>query len=226
MHNPRAEAAKEAGCDHAEFVELMRQDDAMDADLTELGEKQARSVEKSTVWGDHALQLVVSSPLSRALLTADLAVPPMAGVKRVAVEDFREINGMLLNGKRRNVDELEKRFPSWDFGEIAQTDELWTDTLETHPACAERGYLGFCWLTKRPEERILLACHGGILRFTMQDHPLVKIVDKRTAGDLPRAADARFGNCEIRKYELGVDDIGKERPTIILTEVDANAEAK
>jgi hypothetical protein len=59
----------------------------------------------------------------------------------------------------------------------------------------------------------------------MQDHPLVKIVDKRTAGDLTRPADARFGNCEIRKYELSVDDIGKERPTIILTEVDATSEA-
>ena len=43
LHNPRAEAAKAAGCSMDEFFELMRQDDALDADLTELGRQQARA---------------------------------------------------------------------------------------------------------------------------------------------------------------------------------------
>ena len=217
MHNPRAEAAKEAGCSHDEFLDFMRQDDALDADLTEIGEHQARTVGSKFAWD--LLQLVVSSPLSRALHTADL-IAPASQAKRVSVEDFREINGWLLNSKRRDVDELEIKFPDWDFGQLALSDNLWTEELETQQETAERGYEGFCWLMRRPEEQILLACHGGILRFTMQQHPLVKVLDERTRGDLTRPPHARFGNCEIRKYQLDWDDHENERPTIRLTEVD------
>jgi broad specificity phosphatase PhoE len=41
-HNPRAEAARAAGCTTEEFFELMQQDDALDADLTDLGRRQAQ----------------------------------------------------------------------------------------------------------------------------------------------------------------------------------------
>ena len=196
MHNPRAEAAREAGCSHDDFLELMRQDDALDADLTEVGENQGRELQGMSAWND--LQLVVSSPLSRALRTADLVVP-QDHVKRISVEEFREINGSFLNAKRRHVDELKAKFPGWDFGLLAPSDNHWTEELETERECAERGYEGLCWLLRRPEEHMLLVCHGGILRFTMQQHPLVKLLDQRTHGDLTRPTDARFGNCELRK---------------------------
>jgi broad specificity phosphatase PhoE len=217
MHNPRAEAAKEAGCTYEEFLDLMRQDDALDADLTEEGEKQGNRLGSMYTWD--TLQLVVSSPLSRSLRTADLAVP-IRHPKRLAVEDFREINGSFLNAKRRNVDELQIKFPDWDFGQLAQTDNLWTEELETQNECAERGYRGFCWLMRRPEEHILLVSHGGILRFTMDQHPRITISDERTIGDLTRPTSARFGNCELRKYQLTWDVVDNERRTIRLTEID------
>lgn len=97
MHNPRAEKAKEAGCSHDEFLELMRQDDAMDADLTELGLKQATSVGQN--WSQ--LQLVVSSPLSRALQTADLVAPPASGVNRVSVENFSRNQWLVVECKEK-----------------------------------------------------------------------------------------------------------------------------
>jgi len=222
-HNPRAEIAKEAGCSHEEFLELMRQDDALDAELTELGEHQAASVGQNCAWDQLQLQLVVSSPLSRAIRTADLVAPPTNEVKRVSIEGFREINGWLLNAKRRHVSELSEKFPAWDFGQLTLADTLWTKELEADEDCAERGYLGLHELIKRPEERILLCCHGGILRFTMQLHPLVQVNDEREKGDLTRPSDARFGNCEIRKYKvksLGHDDSEDGRPTLFLTEVD------
>jgi broad specificity phosphatase PhoE len=217
VHNPRAESAKAAGCSHQEFLELMRQDDALDADLTDLGEKQANSARFN--WD--GLQLVVSSPLSRAIRTADLVVPPSDGIKRVVVEDFREINGWLLNAKRQSVRDLKAKFPDWDFGElIHEADVLWTSELESQMDCAERGYRGFHWLWQRPEERILLAGHGGILRFTMQYHSHVKVSDQRSNGINGRKSDARFGNCEVRKYLLEVeDDPNTERPIILLAEV-------
>ena len=43
QHNPRAEKARENGCDFDEFLRLMEEDDALDAALTELGEDQART---------------------------------------------------------------------------------------------------------------------------------------------------------------------------------------
>ena len=89
MHNPRgAEAAKEAGCSHDEFLDFMRQDDALDADLTKIGEHQARTVGSKCAWD--LLQLVVSSPLSRALHTADL-IAPASQAKGVSVGDFHTI---------------------------------------------------------------------------------------------------------------------------------------
>ena len=41
MHNPRAEAAREDGCDFDTFLNLMKEDDQFDASLTQLGVKQA-----------------------------------------------------------------------------------------------------------------------------------------------------------------------------------------
>lgn len=230
-HNPKAEAAKDAGCSHDEFLSLMQQDDVLDAPTTELGKQQALELHKKYSW-DH-LDLIVSSPLSRALETADIVVPPSNDntTKRVCVEDFREINGWLLNAKRRDRAELETTFPAWDFDAITQTDELWTKNLEEQVDCAYRGYEGLRWLLNRPEEKILLVCHGGILRFMMNLIPdTVHVVDGRTAGsasDNDRDAQARFGNCELRRYELTWDTVHtasvseeQHKPTITLTEVD------
>ena len=125
VHNPRAEAARENGCSFDEFLRLMSEDDAFDSPLTELGEKQAITAgQKEHI--RHALrdvEMVVSSPFSRALKTADLVHPPEQHAskvqpRRVCIEDFREINGKLLNAQRRSRSELEQHYPHWDFGNI------------------------------------------------------------------------------------------------------------
>ena len=217
LHNPRAEAAKEAGCSFDEFLELMRQDDALDADLTELGRNQARDVAQ-TLKID-GLELIVSSPLSRAIETADIVVPANQAVRRVAIESFREINGWLVNAKRRSKTELGEKFPLWDFGELStEQDALWTEELESQQDCSERGYRGLCWIMNRPEHRILLACHGGILRYTMDDHPMVRMVDGRT-NPAERSVKARFSNCEVRRYRIESEDMD-DNETIVLTELD------
>mmetsp|Transcript_7916 Transcript_7916/g.11421 ORF Transcript_7916/g.11421 Transcript_7916/m.11421 type:complete len:410 (+) Transcript_7916:75-1304(+) len=258
-HNPRAEKAKEEGCSHDEFMELMRQDDSLDAELTDWGQMQAKQLSESlrqcTTSSDifHKVQLIVSSPLSRAIHTADLVLPRNAAAiadsssssllggvnqldhhtssnrhRRVCVEHFREINGWLLNAQRRNKTDLCQRFPLWEMTELQHHDDvLWQPhKLEDTQDCAQRGYEGLCWLTERPEHNIALVSHGGILRFTMNDHPYVRVVDGRRGkrpGGLPasscssisdednvtdensnekRSVHARFDNCEMRHYLL------------------------
>lgn len=271
MHNPRAEKARAEGCSHDEFLEIMRQDDHLDAPLTKLGVEQAKNGEAR--YG-HLLQdaeLVVSSPLSRAMQTADAIVPPSTSdteantahsstssqsttdhharsfatsssslnlaPKRLVFESLREINGWLLNAKRRSRSDLEKDFPAWDFSELEDEEDcLWTDELETQPDCAERGYLSLLSLAKRPEQKMVIVAHGGLLRFTMNMHPRVGVRDGRNVGKADDTADlrcskSRFGNCEVRAYELdlvfenkadleGDVDLHSLRPDVVLTEVD------
>jgi broad specificity phosphatase PhoE len=219
-HNPRAEAARAAGCSFDEFFDLMRQDDSLDSPLTELGHKQAADVHER--YGRLIIpQLVVSSPLTRALQTAEGVLPPSTAVtaNRLCYEGFREINGVLKNAQRRSVTELRHRFPAWDFDSLSSPeDATWNaDALELPLCCMERGFQGLKWMYHdRPETRILLVTHGGILRYTFEDHPQVVMHDGRTESSA-RSVRARFDNCELRRYHV-TWDAGDDR--IVLTEVD------
>lgn len=244
MHNPRAEAQRHAGCSYERFLEIMKEDDVLDAGLTDLGISQAKMAHKklqSSLFkmktserdeNKSSIELVVSSPLSRALHTADTIFPPSSSSsvdnhKRICVESFREINGWLLNAKRRSKKELQNDFSSWDFSLLSsETDETWTPELESQSSCAERGYQGLLWiLNNRPEQNILLVAHGGLLRFTMYDHPDVSVSDKRST-----QSEKRFENCEIRHFEISccqrsdcnVED-SSYRPKILLNELELNA---
>ena len=211
-HNPRAEAARENGCSWEEFLRLMSEDDAFDAALTSLGEQQAIDAGKQ----HHVrralrnVELVVSSPMSRALKTADLVHPPADtdDHSRIAIEEFREINGLLLNAQRRERTELETHFPHWNFDNVPPSDESWTEELEEHHDCGERGYKGLVWLLQQPQRHILICAHGGILRFVMNDNSNVVVLDGRRETQQTsdkeeeevRCSKSRFSNCEVREY--------------------------
>ena len=92
--------------------------------------------------------IVISSPLSRAIQTADIALPDNAAAKRIGYEGFREVNGLLYNAKRRTKSELQSLYPHWDWNYIdTEKDILWDPTtLETHYDCAIRGLHAFEWL--------------------------------------------------------------------------------
>ena len=246
MHNPRAEAARAEGCSFERFFDIMKEDDAFDAPLTELGKDQAQRGEARFGKYLRDAELLVASPLSRALQTADLMLPPAEAAEagapsRVVLESLREINGALLNAKRRERADLERTFhPTWDFGLLPETDESWTEELEPQEECAERGYQSLLWLAKRPERFIVVVAHGGLLQFVLRDHPDVSVLDGRTGVDSGtgpngdddgdgkrRSVEGRFSNCEARAFDLEVSmkedptgDTTELRPTVILTEVD------
>lgn len=236
MHNPRAEAAKEDGCSMDEFFRLMREDDALDADLTDLGREQAMECHEQHFKCPHGtnrrnIDLIVASCLSRTIDTADLVFPDTT-TKRISVDDFREVNGNLLNGKRRTKSELLAKYPHWNFDSLlGEHDESWTPEMEDFGATAERGYRGLVALLtgNETERNILLVCHGGILRYTMNIHPLVHLEDQRTTSTTnpkdQKAIDSRFDNCELRKYRLSWkkdehDENDKQRRAIVLTQLD------
>jgi broad specificity phosphatase PhoE len=228
-HNPRAEEAKANGCSHETFLKLMQEDDEFDAELTPLGVEQALHGRKKYEHLLNDIDLVVSSPLSRALKTADLIVCPERGIdsfsdediyhpKRICIEELREINGWLLNAKRRTKTELQSSFHQrWDFDLLVENDEDWTYEMEKYEDCSERGYQALLWLLRRTEDKILVVSHGGILRFSMVDHPLVKLVDER------KDHQKRFSNCEMREYEISYSCANGEndetRPVVTLTEI-------
>jgi broad specificity phosphatase PhoE len=210
-HNVRAEEAKTRThdpCTFEEFLQLMREDDELDAPLTPLGHQQAqlifdnhhilgRSNDNGVDGGaGHVgddmvhdrvaspyslIELIVSSPLSRAIQTADGAFPPTvpslkssssnrnseSKPSRICHETFREVNGDLLNGKRQNKTILSQTFPHWNVHDflVHEEDILWTpEELESFDSVRERGYLGLHWLMEhRDERRILLVAHGGLL---------------------------------------------------------------
>eukprot|EP00571_Detonula_confervacea_P003871 CAMPEP_0172323230 /NCGR_PEP_ID=MMETSP1058-20130122/48215_1 /TAXON_ID=83371 /ORGANISM="Detonula confervacea, Strain CCMP 353" /LENGTH=320 /DNA_ID=CAMNT_0013039183 /DNA_START=46 /DNA_END=1008 /DNA_ORIENTATION=- len=232
IHNPRAEAARENGCSFEKFLSLMEEDDSFDAALTELGENQARDAGRQG-HVRHALrnvEMIVSSPMSRALNTADLVHPVSTKAsmpRRVAIEDWREINGKLLNAQRLPRSALEQKFPNWNFGEIPALDESWTEELESRDACSERGYRGLLWMMQQREQNILLACHGGILNYTMNTHSKVVLVDGRKVhSEKQRCITKRFGNCEMREFIMTVwdfDDYPTEETTELL-DVQKNGE--
>ncbi|KAL9179329.1 hypothetical protein ACHAXT_008619 [Thalassiosira profunda] len=220
VHNPRAESARENGCSFDEFLQLMEEDDQFDAALTELGESQATEAGRRA-HVRHALrnvEMVVSSPLTRALMTADLVHPPPIATdaqtnnaseptpRRVCIEEFREINGKLLNAQRLPRSELERNFPDWCFRQIPSEDETWRpDELESREACSDRGYRGLLWILQQTEEHVLLVCHGGLLNYTLNNNARVVLVDGRQTGK-ERCITKRFGNCEMRAFVATVWD--------------------
>mmetsp|Transcript_32145 Transcript_32145/g.63647 ORF Transcript_32145/g.63647 Transcript_32145/m.63647 type:complete len:309 (+) Transcript_32145:73-999(+) len=237
-HNPRAEAAKDNGCSHETFLQLMKEDDVLDAELTELGIQQARRLldvnVASGAWVAEGrgtgtkenvipVGLVASSPLSRTLQTAQEAIGGGEGANLsiVCVESLREINGWLINAKRRDKDDLQKRFPSWDLSSLTATDESWTEVLESEENCRERGYQSLLWASRRKEDGILMVAHGGLLRFTLADHPRVQA--RHITDDGTFDAKDRFGNCELRAYDMSWDEDrdkkDNQRPLVTLMEL-------
>mmetsp|Transcript_24100 Transcript_24100/g.39490 ORF Transcript_24100/g.39490 Transcript_24100/m.39490 type:complete len:361 (+) Transcript_24100:41-1123(+) len=215
FHNPRAEHARENGCDFETFLQLMMEDDQFDSALTDLGVNQAIEAGKQghVLHALRNIEMVVSSPLSRALNTADLVHPVSDTTKspikssprRVCIEDFREINGKLMNAQRLPRSDLERTHPHWCFKQVPALDESWTEELESRDACSERGYSGLLWIMQQSEKNVLLVCHGGLLNYTMNNNSKVVLVDGREVqSEKQRCITTRFGNCELREFIMTV----------------------
>lgn len=139
-------------------------------------------------------QLVVSSPLTRALQTTIAVMddgagkdgdgsgsssrpPPQetgAGARAtppiVAVEAVREAYGQFLPDKRRTRAELMAAFsPPVDMSGLPEGDTLWTGRRETLDSVLCRART-FVWeLLRRPERRVLVVSHGVFIQCVLQE---------------------------------------------------------
>jgi len=201
MHNVRAEPLKAQGCTFREFLDQMKEDDALDADLTEIGRGQATAASEVHKKIAPHLQLVVASTLSRAIDTANLIFPQQSTPlvkKRIAREDFREISGLLLNGKRSKLSVVQNKFSDWDFSSVVhEEDPIWeAHELEADSSVANRISNGIRWIWEQPETNLALVAHGGLLKHMLQRHPLIHCSGDQTA----------FTNCEVRQYRLSYSE--------------------
>mmetsp|Transcript_43633 Transcript_43633/g.85248 ORF Transcript_43633/g.85248 Transcript_43633/m.85248 type:complete len:287 (-) Transcript_43633:208-1068(-) len=151
-----------------------------DTKLTANGEKQARKLRDQRKKLGH-LDLIVASPLSRALSTASIAFKDDP-TPRIVNADLRE-RMWLSSDVGSPAKELKSRFgdEGWDFSEIEETwwhtDEGWgKDGKEDwrhagtylHPGEPEEEFKErlkrfISWVSKREEKTIAVVCHWGVI---------------------------------------------------------------
>ena len=205
---------------------IMRSPLGLDARLTDEGVDQCSRLQAATA----ALrpQLVVSSPMTRTLQTAVLALEPQRLAAQapplLALEPLRETCNYLCDA-RRPLSALAAEMPSVDFSACEhEEDELWKYYQAKHGPqeaftqhresadlshLAERARAAFAWVGARPEREIVLVGHQAFfwnvfnMGRTVNDvgpavSSLPRVVDFGDDAALEAWASSRFANCECR----------------------------
>ncbi|CAM9146320.1 unnamed protein product [Chrysoparadoxa australica] len=140
----------------------------LDARLTDFGKGQCAELAKESKKLAGEVQLVVVSPLSRAVETALLCLEQVPGVPWIALDCLREKAGGHPCDKRRTRTEMSKEHPSIEWSFIAdEQDDYWDalgkDDRETDEQIVGRCNDFFSWLAKRPENNIAVVTHSAFL---------------------------------------------------------------
>ena len=135
--------------------------DIFDPALTDCGRHQATSLQPITSF--HTPELVVMSPLTRAIETAVLAYAHLlkqdASVQPpwVCNEAARARIGLHACDQRRSVAALRSEFAHIDFGTVeTDADAKWTLRRESMPLLVERALAFMQWIADRPESEIAI----------------------------------------------------------------------
>ena len=129
-----------------------------DPPLNETGRRQA--AELSNALADEELAAVYSSPLRRALETAEIVSAPH-GLEPVTVEALREVDVGSWQGLTRT--ESEERFPD-QYARWLDFEQGWEDG-ESYEAMARRVVATLLKLAESHEgERFVAVTHGGPIR--------------------------------------------------------------
>ncbi|CAM9614982.1 unnamed protein product, partial [Ectocarpus sp. 4 AP-2014] len=132
----------------------------LDARLTDLGKEQCAALKAANHGIEKEAELVVVSPLTRAIQTAMLAIDQVEGVPWVALECVRERAGVQPCDRRRCVSELKVEYPNISFDAITDDDDAYFDSQgderERYDSMAHRARELFSWLRDRPETNIVV----------------------------------------------------------------------
>ncbi|KAA0155977.1 hypothetical protein FNF29_01396 [Cafeteria roenbergensis] len=167
----------------------------LDARLTDTGEAQAAALGPELLLEANRVEVVLVSPLSRAIHTGLLAFPAGdASPPFEAVEDLRERLGSHPCDKRRSKAELRADFPGVNLdGLLTEEDTLWREERESQHDLAARAARFLGALMQRPERRIGVCTHNDFLVALMRKSGLR--VPRKDRSSL-------FRNAERRAYLL------------------------
>ncbi|KAL1514784.1 hypothetical protein AB1Y20_003870 [Prymnesium parvum] len=199
---------------------VIRSAAGLDARLTPEGCEQCEALHRLTA--ELRPELVVSSPLTRTLQTAERCFGPqraLAAAPLLAVEDVRETVNFLCDARRSRT-EIAADFPDADFSCCPHdVDPIWSHYEAIHgsqddfPKLRESADLGhlaararaaLTWLAARPEKEIVIVSHQAFFWNTFN------MVPGRANAHLPALYDfggdqqladwmcTGFANCECR----------------------------
>ena len=137
-----------------------------DAGLTEQGIAQAKALQKELELSE--LDLVVVSPLTRALQTCQNALPPSYSGPILVLPDIAEVCSSYYScGQKRSI--VQPKFPdSFDWSNVPM-DEIWwwqydqRNRSETGDYQRKRMEKFRSFIKERPEKRIAVFSHGDYL---------------------------------------------------------------
>ncbi|CAF1192489.1 unnamed protein product [Didymodactylos carnosus] len=199
-------------------AELAQLDDYLDAQLTDLGNKQAEIllnyVQDGVENDGLKIDYVVVSPLSRAIQTALDGVYPALinnnkiksidsasknqSVPIVAFEYARETIGRHTCDKRNSKTILQQRFSSVNFDYLLdEEDALWTQMRETYAQEILRAGKLLKILFELPYKNIAVVAHSGILRCITKQ--LGAVINEGMIGNVETGIGSGIGlqNCEF-----------------------------
>jgi len=167
-----------------------------DPPLNELGRQQAAELGKALA--DEELAAVYSSPLHRALETAEV-VAAQHGLQAVPVDGLREVDVGSWQALTRG--EVERRFPE-QFRRWLDYGRGWDDG-ETYEEMGERVLAALEALAARHDGELILAVtHGGPIRTALARAESITHSEARRRGPV-------LGNCFVARF--AVSDNGFQR---------------
>ncbi|XVF70893.1 hypothetical protein PTKIN_Ptkin11bG0198800 [Pterospermum kingtungense] len=178
-----------------------------DAQLSPLGLQQVAKLRKDARGLLDRVDLVITSPLSRAMETAvrvfgsgGQMTPTLNSPQIMAVELCRDRMGIRPCDMRRKVSECRSLFPSIDFSMMdGEDDNLWnSDIREPEEELASRVAKFLIWLWTRPEKEIVVVSHGVVLQ-----NILIHLLGNDYNPSLKAASCKRFDHCELRSVVIG-----------------------
>eukprot|EP00746_Dinoflagellata_sp_MGD_P054572 gnl/MRDRNA2_/MRDRNA2_238843_c0_seq1.p1 gnl/MRDRNA2_/MRDRNA2_238843_c0~~gnl/MRDRNA2_/MRDRNA2_238843_c0_seq1.p1 ORF type:complete len:348 (+),score=58.52 gnl/MRDRNA2_/MRDRNA2_238843_c0_seq1:3-1046(+) len=173
FHNLLADIWRAFGRKQTQQDNPYNRKEVLDPPLTGIGRHQAKELQQTTQ-GLHSLELVVVSPIRRAVETALIAFnhlvrgAPKGKQSKVLFlgnADCAERRHATVSDKRRPMSEIYAEFPMVDWSLITDEDDpLYSDTVpETWRQCSDRGFKFLLWLRDRPETEIAVATHSAWL---------------------------------------------------------------
>lgn len=190
-HGEAAHNAAAGARGNAEY----RSEEWADARLTERGREQARVVRREFESSGDSVDVVIVSPLSRALETA-MIVFGDASVPLECHSTVRECCGQNPCDRRRPTAELRIEFPVVDMSSLTPTDEEWSPEREPMEALDARAREFVLTLARRREARIAVVSHNDFLQAVHRVFAGCGVVVDYDAYSVP------IPNCSLRAADL------------------------